>query len=293
MPYLLVCLLPRPPRRPLRGQVVPISVPPSGPGWVGKGALLDLRPCHLWAEPEPGPPSPGRESVVEPGEGGRSPPAAEIEVALGRHREKRMGWPEGRPGRVGRLWAGLGGLRGPRAVWWEWRPWDSGICRLWSKELPEQGLGYCCLESVHLRWTLRCWGGGSAPRLSQTQDWRSHSLQRRMARQGAPARRRNDEGDRPPRARVLAALEVVSDIAAVFCLLQGEGRGPDPGPSAVLGFWDTASGQWTLRSLAPELWPVLLWLHLWWWVSGGGSAGVECLPHWTSSAHLAGPPEVT
>lgn len=154
----------------------------------------------------------------------------------------------------------------------------------------QTGTGSCyyCLESVHLRWTLRCWGGGSAPRLSQTQDWRSHSLQRRMACQEAPALRRNDEGDQPPRATVLAVLEVVSDIAAVFRLLQGEGLGPDPGPSAVLGCWDTASGQWTLRSLAPELWPVLLWLHLWWWAAGGGSVGLECLPHWTSRAHLTG-----
>lgn len=37
--------------------------------------------------------------MVEPGEGGRSPPAAEVEVALGRPR-KQMGWPERRPGRV-------------------------------------------------------------------------------------------------------------------------------------------------------------------------------------------------
>ena len=70
-----------------------------------------------------------------------------------------------------------------------------------------------------------------------------------------------------------------------FCRFRERGLGPDPGPSAVLGFWDTASGQWTLRSLAPELWPVLLWLHLWWWVSGGGNAGVECLP--------TGPPVLT
>lgn len=89
-------------------------------------------------------------------------------------------------------------------------------------------------------------------------------MQRRMARQEAPAPRRNNEGDRPPGVTVLAALEVVSDIAAVFCLLPGEGLGPDPPLSAVLRFRDTASGQWTLRSLAPELRPVLLWLHLWW-----------------------------
>lgn len=110
-------------------------------------------------------------------------------------------------------------------------------------------------------------------------------MQRRMACQEAPALRRKDEGDQPPRATVLAVLEVVSDIAAVFRLLQGEGLGPDPGPSAVLGCWDTASGQWILRSLAPELWPVLLWLHLWWWAAGGGSAGLECLP--------PGPPGLT
>ena len=71
--------------------MVPSPVPPSGRGWVGEGALLDLRPCHLYAKPEPGPPSPGRESVVEPGDGGRSPPAAGIEVTLGGHRGKRMG----------------------------------------------------------------------------------------------------------------------------------------------------------------------------------------------------------
>ena len=62
------------------------------------------------------------------------------------------------------------------------------------------------------------------------------------ARQEAPAPRWNDEGDRPPGATVLAALEVVSDIAAVFCLLLGEGLGPDPPLSAVLRFRDTASG---------------------------------------------------
>lgn len=42
-----------------------------------------------------------------------------------------------------------------------------------------------------------------------------------MACQEAPALRRKDEGDQPPRATVLAVLEVVeSDIAAVFRLLQ-------------------------------------------------------------------------
>lgn len=186
---------------------------------------------------------------------------------------------------------GARGLRGPRAVWWEWRPWDLDMQALEQRAAPTgTGFCYCCLESVPLRWTLRCWGGGSTPRLSQTQGWRSHSLQRRMARQEAPAPRRNDEGHRPPGATVLAVLEVVSDIAAVFCLLPGEGLGPDPPLSAVLRFRDTASGQWTLRSLAPQLRPVLLWLHLWWLVSSGGSAGLKCLPH---CARPAGSPEVT
>lgn len=63
-------------------------------------------------------------------------------------------------------------------------------------------------------------------------------------------------------------------VAAVL-LLQGEGLGPDPGPSAVLGCWDTASGQMVLKP-APRPWPVSCGC-----ISGGGRL-VEGVRAWSA-----------
>ena len=80
--------------------------------------------------------------MVESGEGGRSPSAAEIEVALGWHRGS--GWGGQRGGLEGSVVSGGGaggGCADPVLCGGNGDRGTQGIWRLWSKELPEQGLG--------------------------------------------------------------------------------------------------------------------------------------------------------
>lgn len=97
-----------------------------------------------------------------------------------------------------------------------------------------------------------CWGRVPTPGPSQTQDWRSHLLQMRAACPEAPAPRGKEEGDWPG--------------AAAACLWRGRGGAcaPMEEHASCAGARDAASGLSALRSLAPELWQVLLWLRLWW-----------------------------
>lgn len=97
-----------------------------------------------------------------------------------------------------------------------------------------------------------CWGRVPTPGPSQTQDWRSHLLQMRAACPEAPAPRGKEERDWPG--------------AAAACLWRGRGGAcaPMEEHASCAGARDAASGLSALRSLAPELWQVLLWLRLWW-----------------------------